>query len=87
MFRALSKRGNGETNTCGLYRRFADILAERCQSPSDLPTLDTWECQMAEGVIDCDDVGLDETKREIYELAISPLVQPNLFQGKPHAAL
>lgn len=71
-----------------VYRRLAGILAKRGQKATSLPSLTPYERQMAEEVVDPDDIensfadigGLDNTKREIYELAILPLVQPDLFQ-------
>jgi len=56
-----------------------------------LPALSSYERQMAQEIVDPDDIeatfadigGLDNTKREIYELAILPLVRPELFaRGK-----
>lgn len=77
-------------------RRLAEILSKRNGGKSDgketepLPELSRYELQMAQEIVDPDDIettfsqigGLDETKREIYELAILPLVQPHLFKGK-----
>jgi SpoVK/Ycf46/Vps4 family AAA+-type ATPase len=52
-----------------------------------LPPLTTYELQMACQIIDPDDIessfrdigGLDATKRELYELAVLPLVEPLIF--------
>jgi ATPase family AAA domain-containing protein 1 len=54
-----------------------------------LPPLTTYERQMAEDLIDPDDIddsfsdigGLDDLKHEIYELAIVPLLRPDLYRG------
>jgi SpoVK/Ycf46/Vps4 family AAA+-type ATPase len=52
-----------------------------------LPPLTPYELQMACQIIDPDDIessfsdigGLDATKRELYELAVLPLVEPQIF--------
>lgn len=73
-----------------IYKRIKRILKKRGQDDADVPTLNSYERQMAEDLLDPDDIetcfsdigGLDATKREIYELAIIPLLQPDLFSGK-----
>ena len=73
-----------------IQKRLHHILSKR--SPGTkivVPQLTSYERQMAEECVDPDDIessfadigGLDDTKREIYELAILPLVQPHLFQS------
>lgn len=76
-----------------LYRRLAEILSKRNTGDNknniELPILTPYERQMAQEIVDPDDIecqfqdigGLDSTKREIYELAILPLIKPNLFKG------
>jgi len=97
----LPENGDGEETTPSasiVYRRLGKILQKRGNSNSSknnsakvsIPALTPYERQMAQEVIDPDDIensfadvgGLDDTKREIYELAILPLVRPHLFQGK-----
>ena len=68
-----------------VYRNLARILQKRGQTT--LPVLDSYELQMAEVILDPDTIetsfadvgGLDDTKKEIYELAVLPLVHPELF--------
>jgi SpoVK/Ycf46/Vps4 family AAA+-type ATPase len=72
-----------------IYKRLKRILEKR-GGDSTVPVLNSYERQMAEDLLDPDDIdncfsdigGLDATKREIYELAIIPLLQPDLFSGK-----
>ena len=83
---------NGEdapTPTGQVCARLQRILQKRGENKR-LPSLSSHELQMAEEVLDPDDIetsfadigGLDDTKQEIYELAVLPLVQPELFTGK-----
>lgn len=54
-----------------------------------LPRLTSYELQMADNILDPDDIeasfqnvgGLDKTKEELYALAILPLLEPQLFAG------
>lgn len=72
-----------------IYKRIQLILKKRGYD-GPMPVLNSYERQMAEDLLDPDDIdnsfadigGLDATKREIYELAIIPLLQPDLFTGK-----
>jgi SpoVK/Ycf46/Vps4 family AAA+-type ATPase len=72
-----------------VYKRIKLILKKRGHD-GPVPVLNSYERQMAEDLLDPDDIdnsfadigGLDATKREIYELAIIPLLQPDLFTGK-----
>jgi ATP-dependent 26S proteasome regulatory subunit len=72
-----------------IYKRIQLILKKRGYE-GPMPVLNSYERQMAEDLLDPDDIdnsfadigGLDATKREIYELAIIPLLQPDLFTGK-----
>ena len=76
------------TDATAIEKRLLHILQKRGQTT--LPPLDHHELQMAQVVVDPDDIdasfadigGLDNTKREIYELAILPLLEPELFTGK-----
>lgn len=89
--RKLFKLSDDETehaSAATVYRRLKTVLEQR--GPGAIPPLTFHERQMAEEIIDPCDIevsfadigGLDEAKREIYELAILPLVKPELFTGK-----
>jgi ATPase family AAA domain-containing protein 1 len=81
-----------------IYNRLAKILLKRQSeidsstrtSVVTVPTLSAYELTMADDILEPEDIecsfadvgGLDETKREIYELAIVPLLEPDLFKGK-----
>jgi SpoVK/Ycf46/Vps4 family AAA+-type ATPase len=89
------KEGENESAT---YRRLSRVLDKRqassasgnARNATQLPPLNHYERVMAQEVVHPDDIatgfadigGLDEIKKEIYQLAILPLVQPHLFQSK-----
>jgi SpoVK/Ycf46/Vps4 family AAA+-type ATPase len=92
--------GSGDVpSNAMIYKRLHHILSKRQSATTHtttndksrvvVPVLSSYERQMAEEIIDPDDIessfadigGLDDTKREIYELAILPLVQPHLFSS------
>jgi SpoVK/Ycf46/Vps4 family AAA+-type ATPase len=89
------KDGENESAT---YRRLSRILDKRqassvsnnARNVSQIPPLNHYERIMAQEVVHPDDIatcfsdigGLDEIKKEIFQLAILPLVQPHLFQSK-----
>ena len=96
---AFARRGEEQDEAppaSSTYSRLHQILMKREEAGHNnngkikVPTLTSYERQMAEEIIDPDDIessfadigGLDDTKREIYELAIMPLVQPELFTSK-----
>jgi len=66
-------------------KRLIKLMKE--QGRTDIPTLTNYEKQIAQDVIDPDDItvefsdigGLDDQKQEIWELAVLPLQQPDLF--------
>jgi ATPase family AAA domain-containing protein 1 len=75
----------GETQ---IVRRLRRILLKR--GIATVPPLTGRELQMADEILDPDDLddctfadigGLDAMKQELYELAIVPLVQPELFRN------
>ncbi|GAX20141.1 hypothetical protein FisN_17Lh092 [Fistulifera solaris] len=69
--------------------RLQKILQKRATS-LQIPTLSHYELIMADEILDPDDIdvsfadigGLNETKQEIYQLAVLPLLKPELFKGK-----
>jgi SpoVK/Ycf46/Vps4 family AAA+-type ATPase len=69
--------------------RLQKILQKRATAVS-IPTLSHYELIMADEILDPDDIdvsfadigGLNETKQEIYQLAVLPLLKPELFKGK-----
>ena len=81
-----SSTGNPDTQ---IVRRLRRILLKR--GIATLPPLTSRELQMADDILDPDDIedgaafcdigGLDAMKQELYELAIVPLIQPELFVG------
>lgn len=72
-----------------IQKRLSKILEKRGFPMTAIPSLTSYERQMADDIVDPDDIeisfkdvgGLDDTKREIYELAVMPLVKPELFRG------
>ena len=77
-------------STSAVENRLKRILAKRGEKNVNLPRLNNYERMIAQVILDPDDIecafadigGLDKTKKEIYELAILPLIEPDLFQGK-----
>lgn len=66
-------------------KRLVKLMKE--QGRDDIPSLTSYERQIAQDVIDPSDItvefadigGLDDKKQEIWELAVLPLQQPDLF--------
>ena len=77
-------------SSSAVERRLKGILSKRGEKKVSVPRLNSYEQMIAQNVMDPDDIdssfadigGLDKTKKEIYELAILPLIEPELFQGK-----
>lgn len=92
------ENGGGAEHEGATYRRLASILDKRSapdnsrkvKQRAQLPPLNHYERLMAQEVVDPDDIatgfsdigGLDDIKREIFQLAILPLLRPHLFQSK-----
>ena len=80
----LERAGNQEAK-----KRLEEILARRYGKTTRLPDLSAYETLIAEDVIDPHNIditfkdvgGLDEIKRELWELAVLPLTRPDLFSG------
>jgi SpoVK/Ycf46/Vps4 family AAA+-type ATPase len=78
----LERRGNSEAK-----RRLEEILERRFGKQIELNNLSSYETLIAEDVVDPHDIdttfadvgGLDEIKRELWELAVLPLKRPDLF--------
>jgi SpoVK/Ycf46/Vps4 family AAA+-type ATPase len=74
-----------EAASSAAEKRLIKLMKE--QGRTDIPTLTNYEKQIAQDVIDPDDItvefsdigGLDDKKQEIWELAVLPLQQPDLF--------
>ena len=84
MSQRLERPGNQEGK-----RRLEEILERRFGRPVHLDNLTSYETMIAEDVVDPHDIdatfadvgGLDETKRELWELAVLPLKRPDLFSS------
>ena len=74
-----------EAASSAAEKRLIKLMKE--QGRGDIPPLTSYEKQIAQDVIDPDDImvefsdigGLDDKKQEIWELAVLPLQQPELF--------
>jgi ATPase family AAA domain-containing protein 1 len=86
MLKGILPESDPETPERQVYGRLQRILRKRGYTDR-LPVLSPRELQMADEILDPDDIesnfadigGLDAMKQEIYELAVLPLVQPELF--------
>lgn len=82
MSQRLERPGNEEGK-----KRLEQILERRFNRPVTLENLTSYESMIAEDVVDPHDIdaafenvgGLDEIKRELWELAVLPLKRPDLF--------
>jgi SpoVK/Ycf46/Vps4 family AAA+-type ATPase len=82
----LERAGNSEAK-----RRLEEILERRFGKQIELNNLSSYETLIAEDVVDPHDIettfadvgGLDEIKRELWELAVLPLKRPDLFASSP----
>lgn len=91
---SLNSPEDGTESEKKTYQRLSEILSRRkgvvTKPASSIPPLNQYERIMAQDVVLSDDIttcfadigGLDDIKREIYQLAILPLIQPQLFQSK-----
>lgn len=74
----------------GVERRLVDGLKRRGRVLKGPLRLTTHETHIAEDIVDPDDIdesfkdigGLDDMKKELYELAVLPLQRPDLFRGR-----
>jgi SpoVK/Ycf46/Vps4 family AAA+-type ATPase len=84
MSQRLERPGNQEAK-----KRLELILQRRLGREAKLDDLNSYESMIAEDVVDPLDIdaafenvgGLDEIKRELYELAVLPLKRPDLFSS------
>ena len=84
MSQRLERPGNQEAK-----QRLEKILQRRLGKEAKLDNLNSYESMIAEDVVDPLDIdaafenvgGLDEIKRELYELAVLPLKRPDLFSS------
>jgi SpoVK/Ycf46/Vps4 family AAA+-type ATPase len=74
-----------EAASSAAEKRLVKLMQQ--QGRTDIPSLTSYEKQIAQDVIDPEDItvefsdigGLDEKKQEIWELAVLPLQQPEIF--------
>ena len=79
-----------DKHNAGAEARLYDLLKKRGREPKKPLRLSSHETHLAEDIVDPDDIddgfsdigGLDDLKQEIWELAILPLLRPELFASK-----
>lgn len=82
--------GDVDTHNTQATSRLHEILKKRGREPKRPLRLTSHETHLAEDIIDSDDIdesfadigGMDNLKQEIWELAILPLLRPELFRTK-----